>query len=136
MRPEHRQRSGQTPDLPLPPDASALPVAPTADRADPYAAAYDAGFAAHVAIERRRRGVRWLFGSWLLYWMVLLAVSVQPVAAALWARDVARTTATRAPIQVTITLDSASPALLWIAAGPLVLTLLWLLLVRRRGARP
>ncbi len=74
-------------------------------------------------------------GSWIVYWLCLLMVSLQPIAAALWAREVTRTSGTQGPVQVTITLDAALPALLWIAIGPLVLTLLWLLLVRRRARR-
>jgi hypothetical protein len=135
MQREHRAGARPTPDRQLPPDVAALPVASPAQDAAGYTAGYQAGIAARMAMERRRRQVRWLFWSWLLYWGVLLLVKLQPIAAALWARDVARTTPSREPIQVTLTLDSASPALLWIALGPLVLTLLWLLLVRRRARR-
>jgi hypothetical protein len=134
MQREHRARTEQTPDLELPPDGAALPVAPPARDAASYDVGYRAGFAARVAVERRRQQVRWLFGSWIVYWLWLLMVSLQPIAAALWAREVARTSG-QGPIQVTITLDTALPALLWIAIGPLVLTLLWLLLVRRRARR-
>ena len=133
MQPEQRSRTGKAPDLRLPPDAAALPaVGATTGDGGGYDAGYRAGFAARVAVERRRQQVRWLFGSWFVYWLSLLAASLQPLAAALWAREVTRTSAAQGPIQVTITLDTALPALLWIAIGPLVLTLLWLLLVRRR----
>ena len=132
MQREHRARTGRTPDLQLPPDAAALPVAPPARDAASYDAGYRAGFAARLAVERRRQHVRWLFGSWIVYWLGLLLVGLQPIAAALRARDVTRTSTGQVPIQVTITLDTALPALLWIAIGPLVLTVLWLLLVRRR----
>ena len=134
MQPEHRSRTGKAPEVRLPPDAAALPVVPATDAAGGYDAGYQAGFAARVAVERRRQQVRWLFGSWIVYWLWLLMVSLQPVAKALWAREVTRTAA-QGPIQVTITLDTALPALLWIAIGPLVLTLLWLLLVRGRARR-
>ena len=141
MQPEHRSRTGKAPEVRLPPDAAALPavpvapaVAPATDDVGGYDAGYQAGFAARVAVERRRQQVRWLFGSWIVYWVWLLMVSLQPVAKALWAREVTRTAA-QGPVQVTITLDTALPALLWIAIGPLMLTLLWLLLVRRRARR-
>ena len=140
MQREHRARTGQAPDLhQLPPDAAALPVAPPTRDAASYDAGYQTGyqegFAARVAMERRRQQVRWLFGSWVVYWGWLLLVALQPIAAALWARDVTRTATSREPIQVTLTLDTALPVLVWIALGPLVLTLLWLLLVRRRARR-
>ena len=134
MQPEHRSRTGRAPELRVPPDAAGLPAVPAADGVGGYDAGYQAGFAARLAVERRRQQVRWLFGSWIVYWLWLLMVSLQPIAKALWAREVARTTGS-GPIQVTITLDTALPALLWIAIGPLVLTLLWLLLVRRRARR-
>jgi hypothetical protein len=135
MQREHRAGARPTPDHQLPPDAAALPVAPPSRDAGGYDAGYQAAVAARISMERRRRQVRWLFWSWLLYWGSLLVVQLQPTAAALWARDVARTTAAREPIQLMLTLDTASPTLLWIALGPLVLTLLWLLLVRRRARR-
>ena len=135
MQREHRARTGRSPDLQLPPDAAALPVAPPTRDAASYDAGYQAGFSSRVAVERRRQQVRWLFGSWVVYWGWLLLVSLQPIAEALWARDVARTAASHEPIRVTITLDSTLPALLWITVGPLVLTLLWLLLVRRGRLR-
>lgn len=134
MQPEHRSRTGRAPELRVPPDAAGLPAVPAADDVSGYDAGYQAGFAARVAVERRRQQVRWLFGSWIVYWLWLLLVSLQPIARALWAREVARTSGQR-PIQVTITLDTALPALLWIAIGPLALTLLWLLLVRWRARR-
>ena len=133
MPPEHRPRTEQTPDLQLPPDAAALPAAPPARGAAGYSAGYEAGFAARVSMERRQQQVRWLFWSWLLYWGILILAKLQPAARAWWAREVARTMAPGEKIRVSISLDATT--LLWLTIGPLVLTLLWLLLVRRHARR-
>ena len=131
-------------ERPVPPAARQRPVAPMAagvgaggalaprDRGDDVVGQPTSDGMAPASAERRRQ-VRWLFAGWLLYWVALLLVKGWPVAEALWARYVTRTAAPGT--RVTLQIDVDTLALLWIAAGPLVLTLVWLLLVRRRPSR-
>lgn len=78
----------------------------------------------------RRWGHRQLLGSWVAYWVGLLAVIAAPAVAQWWRLQ-------RTSEHGTVTLEISAGALemaLWIAGPPLLLALLWLAVRPRRGA--
>lgn len=95
----------------------------------------------------KRRSVRWLFGTWLAYWMIVALVKLGPPALAVW-----RATQTSEPNASSVSVNAGSSGFslavtvhgqttwagsvsfialaAWIGVVPLAIWLLWLMSAR------